>query len=185
MPFDFPDHGLPGVMPTCPPGEYIITPRPPRKDKLFKFINVWGRRDLAKLIETCPGPWPADEPLPSDAEVMGAIWNRSMVGYIVYRRDEVECPTTTIFRVAVLPGWQRKGAGRFLVHWMERSYFPYLSEPEVRGRWEPTVRAVTRVPKTCIKGRLFFGSLGFRVLPGWGTSDTYALERTRTLSGGY
>lgn len=183
MSFDFPDGPRPGVMPMCPPIEYTIAPRPPRKEKWFEFNNVWGRRDLAELIETCPGPWPADEQLPPDVEVMGATWKwRNLVGYVAYRRqEELACPTATIVRIAVLPAWQRKGVGRFLIHWMERQHFPHLGDPEVFG-WEPTVRAVARVPKTCIKARLFFASLGFRVLSGWGTSTDYALERTSIQS---
>lgn len=181
MPSAFLDGTLPGVIPSCPPVEYSIAPRPPRKETRFDFSDVYERRPLDKLIEVGPGPWPTDEPLPPDVEVMGATWKSNhLVGYIAYRRQEgLECSTATILRIAVLPAWQRKGVGWFLVHRMERQHFPYLGDPEAFG-WEPTVRTIAQVPKTCIKGRLFFASLGFRVLPAWGSRDDYALERTRT-----
>lgn len=176
---------------TSTPQEFHVAPPPPPDVTRFEFNNGWRAHpqptELAaidRLIATCPGPWLAEERLPLDAQVMSVTCNYySVLGYMAYRvrEEKMESPTVTILRIAVLPAWRQKGAGRFLVNEFERLFFRF--DPERHGHWAPTIRAVTMVPKHCIEGRLFFGSLGFRVVSGWGDGHSYCLERTHTVSG--
>jgi hypothetical protein len=148
-------------------------------------------RALNRLIKRCPGPWASGQPLPPDANLYCALCGNEVVGYMAYKvrispyrawkmwDDEMGCPTFVVLRIAVLPFWRRKGAGRKMVEVGEAKYA--APNPELFPGAEPTIRTVTQVPRDCIEGRLFFGALGYGVMNGW-FPGPYLMERTHTFT---
>lgn len=136
------------------------------------------REGIALSLMSRQAPWFPDVPTRrryarAAATLPMAAWREggTIVGFLSLARPTVY--TGEIFLLAVVPGWQRRGIGRMLVHW---------AEVEARAAGAEFLIVKTLGPSTpnqnYLETRRFYSAVGFRALAefhNWGPDNTCLL----------